>query len=258
MTDGHTEDEAATLARILPLGTGDEVLDVGCGAGAVTCAIARRSRDVRVVGVDVDRRKIAAATAIARRLGLANVSFVHADVFDLGDDFHDRFDVVCSRYVLMHLRPRRRSVAYLEALRVTARRGAFIAVVEPDLDWGRLGSPAPPAPLHGVLRRLGPFARERGVHWRSGRDVGCHLAKAGYTRAVVRPLCVRRIRAGRPRRLASETTAHFVRLASAYLSERGESSALEPTTRLWGEWLHDTGTVIETPIVLGMARDAGY
>jgi len=58
----------------------DRVLDLFCGIGNFTLPLARHSR--RVVGVELDARMVAKATANAIRNGLDNVEFYAADLAD--------------------------------------------------------------------------------------------------------------------------------------------------------------------------------
>ena len=64
------------LARIGGTGEG-ETLDIGCGAGELSLAIARGNPGVKVVGVDISPELVAAARE--RGEALANVDFVEAD-----------------------------------------------------------------------------------------------------------------------------------------------------------------------------------
>jgi SAM-dependent methyltransferase len=74
------------------------VLDVGCGSGATTLAIARLG-DMRAVGIDLSAPLIAWARSRAEREGLA-VEFICTDAqtHDFGSP---RFDLVVSRFGVM-------------------------------------------------------------------------------------------------------------------------------------------------------------
>jgi SAM-dependent methyltransferase len=61
------------------LGPGDAVLDVGCGTGASTLAVADRVAEGSVVGVDISRPLLERARIRAATAEIANVSFLLAD-----------------------------------------------------------------------------------------------------------------------------------------------------------------------------------
>ena len=82
-------------------GEGDWVLDIGCGAGATTLAMARRLGPKGLaLGVDISGPLVAAAKARAEAEGLEQAGFVEADAqayrFDPG-----AFDAVISRFGVM-------------------------------------------------------------------------------------------------------------------------------------------------------------
>jgi SAM-dependent methyltransferase len=58
---------------------GDQVLDVGCGAGQSTREAARAAAPGHVLGVDISDRMLERARELAAAEGLANVSFERAD-----------------------------------------------------------------------------------------------------------------------------------------------------------------------------------
>ena len=70
------------------------VLDVGCGSGAISVALARNFPFSRVTGLDVSPEAIEIARGNAEALK-ANVSFVQADIFAWRGE-PDSFDIVVS------------------------------------------------------------------------------------------------------------------------------------------------------------------
>jgi release factor glutamine methyltransferase len=58
------------------------VLDVGTGSGAVALAIARENPQASITATDVSAAALAIANANAKRLGIRNVEFVKADLYE--------------------------------------------------------------------------------------------------------------------------------------------------------------------------------
>jgi SAM-dependent methyltransferase len=136
---GYTEveatrlaDQAGTLAELLHHDTeysaGSRVLEAGCGVGAQTRILARRSPAARFVSVDVSAESLALARAAITSEGLTNVEFQQADLFKL--PFADAsFDHVFVCFVLEHLRwPEEALPALLRVL----RPGGSLTVIEGD------------------------------------------------------------------------------------------------------------------------------
>lgn len=100
------------------------VLDIGCGAGATTLAMARRlGNDGNCFGLDISRPLVALARERARAEGVPNANFEAGDaqthVFDAG-----RFDAVVSRFGIMFFDD---PVAAFANIRQAARRGGKLA-----------------------------------------------------------------------------------------------------------------------------------
>ncbi len=102
------------------------VLDVGCGAGATTRAVAGRlGPDVSCVGVDISAPLIALAERRAREAGRDNATFLVADAQTYPFE-PDTFDAVLSRFGVMFFDD---PVAAFRNLRRGAGRAAGLAFV---------------------------------------------------------------------------------------------------------------------------------
>jgi SAM-dependent methyltransferase len=101
-----------------------DVLDVGCGPGELTLAVAARGH--AVLGVDVSARAVQIAAGRAAERGLA-ATFVQGDATELAG-FVDRFDTVLDSGLLHSLRPVDQ-VRAVTAIRRAGRAGARIAVL---------------------------------------------------------------------------------------------------------------------------------
>jgi ubiquinone/menaquinone biosynthesis C-methylase UbiE len=107
-------------------GEGGNVLDIGCGAGATTLAMARRvGTSGRCMGLDISQPLVALATERARAESLTNAAFVAGDAqaypFDPG-----QFDSVVSRFGVMFFDD---PVAAFANMRRAIRRGGKLAFV---------------------------------------------------------------------------------------------------------------------------------
>jgi len=125
-------DQAGTLAELLHHDTfypaGSTVLEAGCGVGAQSVILARKSPDARFTSVDVSRESVKKAELRARSVGIQNVSFQVADIFDLPFG-EESFDHVFVCFVLEHLK--NPLEALLQVKRVI-RKGGSLTVIEGD------------------------------------------------------------------------------------------------------------------------------
>lgn len=95
---GHGIHGEADLVDEL-LGGAARVLDAGCGTGRVAVELTRRGHSL--VGVDADPDMLAAARAKE-----PGISWIHADLSDLGEHLHGTFDLaVLAGNVMIFLEP---------------------------------------------------------------------------------------------------------------------------------------------------------
>jgi ubiquinone/menaquinone biosynthesis C-methylase UbiE len=102
---------------------GRHILDVGCGTGHTTLAVARRADSV--VGIDLTEEMLAQARRLATERGIENVHFVQGDAEAI--PFADAsFDAVVSRYSAHHFPHPERALG--EIARVLRPGGTFLVV----------------------------------------------------------------------------------------------------------------------------------
>jgi arsenite methyltransferase len=140
---GDDEVEARTVAqlaetreRILDnasLGSGETLLDVGCGNGLVAFGALARGAG-QVVFADVSQPLLDESRAIAADLGvLDRCRFVNTSAGDLGEIEPESVDVVTTRSVLIYVEDKAR--AFAEFFRVL-RPGGRISLFEPINTFG--------------------------------------------------------------------------------------------------------------------------
>ena len=155
--------------------TGMQVLDVGCGPGEVSLLVADLvGESGRVLGIDGSADMVTAAQARAQDAGLAQVSFMAADLRDLALD--QRFDALVGRFILMHL-PEPESV--LRRLLKWVRPGGVVVFQEYELSSGA-DAFYPPSLLWEQVFRLSTGAFERaGGNLHAGMQLPSMFRAAG-------------------------------------------------------------------------------
>jgi ubiquinone/menaquinone biosynthesis C-methylase UbiE len=139
-TAGYNKDSVSFMSNrrlgthgtfFLPfLTSGMTVLDCGCGPGVLTCDIAERILNGRVLGIDLEQPQIKIAEDEAKVRQLTNVRFQQANVYDL-ESIDETFDAVFFHALLEHLKEP--FTAIKQFYRVL-KPGGILAVCSPD--WG--------------------------------------------------------------------------------------------------------------------------
>ncbi|HEY1493349.1 MAG TPA: methyltransferase domain-containing protein [Candidatus Solibacter sp.] len=125
------------LARLLRAGM--DVLDVGCGTGAITADIARAvGLDGMALGIDRDAANVAGAAL--QYAGLDSLDFQTADILALDEEFHNRFDIVTAARTIQWISEPQMAIRNMKN---AAKSGGRVIVLDYNLDETRW-EPAPP------------------------------------------------------------------------------------------------------------------
>ena len=190
------------------------VLDVGCGGGALTRALAARAR--QVTGVDVSAPMLATARAAA----VPNTRFLEADA-QIHASWQDRFDRIVSRFGVMFFADTVAAFANLH--RAAAPDGRLIVAA-----WGPAeANPWFTVPRAAAVARLGPVQDDPDApgpfRFRDAGRVVDWLSRAGWRDAAATPLDLSLTPPGSPAEVAAFSTR--IGGASRVLSAHGADEA---------------------------------
>lgn len=174
----------ALLEALLPrLGPAPAVLDIGCGAGATSLALAAARPGTRVMGIDLSEALIAAAQARAGGRALFEVG----DAATWTPAERTRFDALISRHGVMFFDDPVAAFAHLRRLAAPGAPFVFSCFRDrAENEWATALLPilqrfAPDAAAV-PLPEKGPFA------FAEPRRIGEILTAAGFAEPTIRPL----------------------------------------------------------------------
>lgn len=181
-------DQATTLAGILHSGTEypprSMVLEVGCGVGAQTQILARKSPQAKFMSIDISAESLKIGRERITSEGLANVTFLRGDIFDM--PFREEsFDHVFACFVLEHLPS---PVEALLHMRKVLKRGGSITSIEGDHGSTFFHPDSPCA--RSTIQCLIDIQRRLGGNALLGRQLHPLLTEAGYRDVQVSPRTV--------------------------------------------------------------------
>ena len=240
------------LLGSLPLQHVKTILDVGCGSGSLSRALARHlGGEVQVYGLDISKEHIRYAEEAAEKQGLSNVHYLQGDLFDLGAEWAGAFDLVYEKYVLMTVAPRNLGPAFLSGMRGCARAGGKVVCIEADINFGQERYPPPPEALAKVLPSIVDYYREEGlIEWRCGVRLYHFFKSAGFTNPEVKLIDGRTIAGGFPRELVEHDSIDVEQLINPCLELMNMSESVDEVASQWRDYLASPDNFIYTPIFM--------
>lgn len=165
----------------LPFKPFDRVLDIGCGVGAVLGVLAQAFKGLRLAGIDIEPKQVAAARAHLAALGHPDADLRAGDASRLPWPDHT-FDHVYMMWFIEHLSDPQPILR--EALRVL-KPGGTITINETDYTTFKL-TPASPDWDHLEHAQFEHFRRHGQPQ--AGLNLAPLLHAAGFAHVAVRPM----------------------------------------------------------------------
>jgi SAM-dependent methyltransferase len=219
------KDQAGALVDLLHGDTsypaGCVVLEAGCGVGAQTVTLARRSPDARFVSVDISADSIVQARRAIENAGVTNVQFGQADIFAL-PFAAESFDHVFVCFVLEHLSQPAGALARLKRL---LKPGGTMTVIEGD-HGSTFFHPDSGAARQAIECQV-ELQRRAGGNALIGRQLYPLLIEAGLQGVRVSPRMVY-VDASRPDLVDSVTKRTFTAMIEGVRAAALEARLIEP------------------------------
>lgn len=180
-------DQASTLVDLLHYDTSyasGKVLEAGCGVGAQTVTLAKKSPDAFITSMDISAESLAEAAKRIAAEGITNVEFMQGDIFNLPFQA-ESFDHVFICFVLEHLR---NPAGALAALKKIIRKGGTITVIEGD--HGSAYFYPDSGAAHRAIQCQVELQKMAGGNSMIGRELYPLLVKSGFDSVSVSPRMV--------------------------------------------------------------------
>ncbi|MCE5335187.1 MAG: methyltransferase domain-containing protein [Desulfobacteraceae bacterium] len=182
------QDQASTLMELLHGDTtfppGSTVLEAGCGVGAQTVILARKSPGALITAVDISPSSLADAARTVEAAGITNVALREGDIFRLPFP-PASFDHVFLCFVLEHLPD---PVGALNSLKGMIKPGGTITAIEGD--HGSVYFHPESAEAREAIACQILLQKKAGGNALIGRELYPLLTKAGYSDCRVSPRMV--------------------------------------------------------------------
>lgn len=216
------------------LQAGMQVVDLGCGTGTMSCAIAQAFPNAKVWGIDKSDRLLDAARKLHQERHLTNLEFALSDAYNI-DLPNASIDLVYGRLLFQHLTEP--ATALKEIFRVL-KPGGKICLVDVADSWFAL-NPEPLA-FRTLRERLVVLQAAQGGDSQVGYKLGSFLSEAGFSNIKTRVEVVTSDRLGGIEKfleLFSFGTPYYAfdpDLETLGLSARMETAKLANLNHAWG------------------------
>ena len=169
--DRTVESDYATLVPILKEGL--NVLDVGCGTGAISKGIARYvGASGHVLGIDNTEYFIQAGRENYK--SVANLELVHADLF--GFEPQEKFDLIVSARVLQWLSNPKEALGRLKGMLKPGGQISILDYNHEDLEW----KPDPPPSMLKFYQTFLTWRAEAGMNNRMAEALPGYFKELGF------------------------------------------------------------------------------
>lgn len=152
---------------------GMQVLDVGCGPGAISSDIANLvGEEGKVTGIDSSGHLIERGKQLYK--GIGNLELVHADLFSFNPGV--TFDLIIAARVLQWLSNPREALAKIRSL---LRPGGLVSILDYNhttLEW----QPEPPATMKQFYQAFLKWRADAGMNNRIAADLPGYFKELGF------------------------------------------------------------------------------
>lgn len=123
----QNEQHLKKILEFLPLKANAKILDLGTGSGYLSFPIAKKYKDISIIGLDIVEKALEVNRIKAKEEMLSNLSFISYGGIEFPFD-ENEFDMVISRYALHHFPDIQKSIS--EVSRVM-KSGGFLFLSDP-------------------------------------------------------------------------------------------------------------------------------